>query len=81
MSLETDIKWITKELHEVKDPDFIELIKNMIQSRKEEEQAEESVLTKAQREEVLCRSELYKQGKTKVYTLNEAKEKLRKIPR
>ena len=38
-----------------------------------------SMLTKAQQEEVLHRSELYKQGKTKVYTLDEAKERLKKI--
>ena len=34
MDIKADIKWIQKELKEVKDPTFIEAIKNMLQYRK-----------------------------------------------
>ena len=34
MDMETDLKWIQKELKEVKDPTFIEAIKNMLKYRK-----------------------------------------------
>lgn len=35
MNLEADIRWIAKELREVKDPVYIEFIKNILRSRKE----------------------------------------------
>jgi len=34
MDIKADLKWIQKELKEVKDPTFIEAIKNMLQYRK-----------------------------------------------
>ena len=34
MDLQADIKWILKELKDVKDPTFIEAIKNMLKYRK-----------------------------------------------
>jgi hypothetical protein len=34
MNLQTDIKWIVKELQEIQDPDFIKAIKSMLQYRK-----------------------------------------------
>ena len=34
MDLQADIKWILKELKDVKDPTFIEAIKNMLRYRK-----------------------------------------------
>lgn len=36
MNIEADIKWIEKELREVKDPVFIEFIKTIFQNRKNE---------------------------------------------
>ncbi|MFA7446459.1 MAG: hypothetical protein WCY89_10965 [Flavobacteriaceae bacterium] len=40
MNLEADIKWIEKELREVKDPAFIEFIKTIFQNRKNETHSE-----------------------------------------
>ena len=34
MDVEADLKWIHDELDQVKDPDFIEAIKNMLEYRK-----------------------------------------------
>ena len=34
MDLQADLKWILKELKDVKDPTFIEAIKNMLKYRK-----------------------------------------------
>jgi predicted transcriptional regulator len=34
MGVEADLKWIHNELDQVKDPDFIEAIKNMLEYRK-----------------------------------------------
>jgi len=59
--------------------DILEVIAQLLEVYRQNNHA--SVLTKVQQEEVLQRSELYKQGKTKVYTLNEAKEKLKKVSR
>lgn len=56
--------------------DILEVIAQLLEVYRQNNHS--SVLTKAQQEEVLQRSELYKQGKTKVYTLNEAKEKFKK---
>lgn len=50
MDLQADIKWIQKELQEVKDPTFLEAIKNMLKYRREvkvglsEEQKREAIL-------------------------------------
>ena len=40
MNLEADIKWIAKELREVKDPTFIEFIKTILQNRNHDSQQE-----------------------------------------
>mgnify|MGYP001127561717 CR=1 FL=1 len=61
----------------LKDKAVMERIKYLLDFEKDDTRA--SMLTKAQQEEVLHRSELYKQGKIKVYTLNEAKKRLKKI--
>lgn len=34
MNLDVDIKWVVKELQQIKDPAFIEVIKNILKSRK-----------------------------------------------
>lgn len=61
----------------LKDIAVIEQIKYLLDFEKDNNSA--SMLTKAQQKEVLHRLEMYKQGKTKGYTLNEAKERLKKI--
>ena len=66
----------------LKDIAVMEQVKRLLDFDKDEvyhKNSDISVLPKVQQEEVLHRSELYRQGKTKVYTLNEAKEKLKKI--
>ena len=40
MNLQADIKWILKELQEVKDPTFIEIIKDMLKYRKKVSEAQ-----------------------------------------
>lgn len=40
MNLQADIKWILKELQEVKDPTFIEIIKGMLKYRKKVSEAQ-----------------------------------------
>lgn len=50
MNLEADIKWITKELQKVKDPDFLGFIKTILQGRKEETQKESISIDEYNRE-------------------------------
>lgn len=71
MGLQADIKWIQKELQEVKDPTFLEAIKNMLKYRREvkgglsEEQKREAVLMEEAEADV-------KAGR--VYSIDEARK-------
>lgn len=71
MDLQADIKWIQKELQEVKDPTFLEAIKNMLKYRREvkgglsEEQKREAVLMEEAEADV-------KAGR--VYSIDEARK-------
>ena len=40
MNLDADIKWVVKELQKIKDPAFIEVIKNILKSRKHKMQSD-----------------------------------------
>lgn len=60
------------------DKDILDVVCQLLEVYR---QQHTSSLTIAEQEEVLRRSKLYKQDQLKVYTLNEAKEKIKKISR
>lgn len=57
--------------------DTLEVIVQLLERHRQSSST--SRLSQTEQKEVLHRSDMYKQGKTKVYTLSEAKERLKKI--
>jgi len=75
MDLQADIKWIVKELQDVKDPKFIEVIKDLLKSRKKAAQQPERISIEQYNKEIDEALEDIKAGR--VHTHQEVKEMIK----
>lgn len=73
MDLHADLKWIHKELDNVKDPTFIEAIKNMLKYRKKV--STERISMEQYNEEIEVSIAQIKNGET--YTHQEMRERIK----
>lgn len=74
MDLQADLKWIHQELEKVKDPTFIEAIKNMLKYRKKV--SSERISIEQYNEEIDTSITQIEQGKT--YTHEQMAERIKK---
>ena len=75
MDLQADIKWIVKELQDVKDPTFIEVVKDLLKSRKKMAQQPERISIEQYNKEIDEALEDVKAGR--VHTHQEVKEMIK----
>lgn len=76
MDIQADINWIKAELDKVKDPDFVELLKGLLNYRSKKTEELNPILKEVLSRRALKSEEDIKAGR--VFTLKEAEDRIRK---